>query len=66
MFSKQEAVLHRDAMKKKPTQTCSFNNLPVLKFWKKNVVQFLNGGFKLIIVFCKPREDKGISEVVMS
>lgn len=33
---------------------------------KIHVVQFLNGGFKLFTVPCKPHEDKDISEVVMS
>lgn len=48
-------------------KNCSFNNLPVPIFWKNpHVVQFLNGGFKLIILFCKLSEDKDISEVVMT
>lgn len=33
---------------------------------KTHVFQFLNDGFKLIIVFCKLSEDKGFSEVVMT
>lgn len=64
MFSKQEVFLCRDAKTKK---NHSFKKLLVLKFCKKpHVVQFLNGGFKLITVSCKPCEDREISEVVMS
>lgn len=33
---------------------------------KPHVFQFLNGGLKLITVFCKLTEDKDISEVVMT
>lgn len=47
----------------------TFNNLPVLEFWqekeKKAYLQFLNDGFKLIIMFCKPSKDKDTSVVVM-